>query len=215
CIALLSSIVILFVISNANICLPHHQVQCERQLTLCQAVNRLATHTPILTKRGLSISFLTAFLVSLAGEDANAAILEADDDEERLEKVKRDRKKRLERQGVIKSSTKETGYLQDLVYKLSKVGKAIENSDLSTAASVFGSGTDTDWVQNANISLNKLSASAEEKTAVDTFNSSLASLISSVAGKDVESSKLAFVSSVSAFEKWSSLMGLVVQLKGL
>jgi len=62
-----------------------------------------------LTKRGLSISFLTAFLVSLAGEDANAAILEADDDEERLEKVKRDRKKRLERQGVIKSSTKETG----------------------------------------------------------------------------------------------------------
>ncbi|KAG5113156.1 hypothetical protein JHK82_036425 [Glycine max] len=107
--ALLSSIVILFVISNANICLPHHQVQCERQLTLCQAVNRLATHTPILTKRGLSISFLTAFLVSLAGEDANAAILEADDDEERLEKVKRDRKKRLERQGVIKSSTKETG----------------------------------------------------------------------------------------------------------
>lgn len=48
-------------------------------------------------------------MVSLAGEDANAAILDADDDEELLEKVKRDRKKRLERQGVIKSSTKETG----------------------------------------------------------------------------------------------------------
>ncbi|KHN22111.1 Thylakoid lumenal 16.5 kDa protein, chloroplastic [Glycine soja] len=190
---------------------PRHNFTATPGLALL--FNRLATHTPILTKRGLSISFLTAFLVSLAGEDANAAILEADDDEERLEKVKRDRKKRLERQGVIKSSTKETGYLQDLVYKLSKVGKAIENSDLSTAASVFGSGTDTDWVQNANISLNKVSA--EEKTAVDTFNSSLASLISSVAGKDVESSKLAFVSSVSAFEKWSSLMGLVVQLKGL
>ncbi|KAG4970731.1 hypothetical protein JHK85_037152 [Glycine max] len=86
---------------------PRHNFTAAPGLALL--FNRLATHTPILTKRGLSISFLTAFLVSLAGEDANAAILEADDDEERLEKVKRDRKKRLERQGVIKSSTKETG----------------------------------------------------------------------------------------------------------
>ncbi|RZB81265.1 Thylakoid lumenal 16.5 kDa protein, chloroplastic [Glycine soja] len=191
---------------------PRHNFTATPGLALL--FNRLATHTPILTKRGLSISFLTAFLVSLAGEDANAAILEADDDEERLEKVKRDRKKRLERQGVIKSSTKETGYLQDLVYKLSKVGKAIENSDLSTAASVFGSGTDTDWVQNANISLNKgilkmVATRSFVLTLVPDF------YFLAVAGKDVESSKLAFVSSVSAFEKWSSLMGLVVQLKGL
>ncbi|KAG4930149.1 Thylakoid lumenal 16 protein, chloroplastic [Glycine soja] len=178
----------------------------KRQLTLCKAVSQPAIHPPIiLTKRGLSISFPTTFSLSLAGEDANAAILDADDDEELLEKVKRDRKKRLERQG----------YLQDLVYKLSEVGKAIENNDLATAASVFGSGTDTDWVQNANIALDKLSASPEEKTVVDTFNSSLASLISSVAANDVESSKLAFVSSASAFEEWSSLTGLVVQLKGL
>jgi len=49
------------------------------------------------------------------------------------------------------------GYLQDLVYKLSEVGKAIENNDLPKAASVFGSGTDTDWVQKANIALNKVS----------------------------------------------------------
>ncbi|MCI25479.1 thylakoid lumenal 16.5 kDa protein chloroplastic-like, partial [Trifolium medium] len=35
-------------------------------------------------------------------------ILEADDDVELLEKVKKDRKKRLEKQGVISSSTKET-----------------------------------------------------------------------------------------------------------
>ncbi|KAJ1443901.1 thylakoid lumenal 16.5 kDa protein, chloroplastic-like [Sesbania bispinosa] len=169
-------------------------------------------------QRGLSISLVTSFVLSLAGKgcfDANAAILEADDDEELLEKVKRDRKKRLERQGVINSSTKETGYLQDLVYKLSAVGQAIENSDLTTAGSVFGKGTDTDWVQNANVALDKLSSSPEEKSEVDTFNSSLASLISSVSRNDVESSKLAFVSSASAFEKWTSLTGLVVQLKGL
>ncbi|XP_020225851.1 thylakoid lumenal 16.5 kDa protein, chloroplastic [Cajanus cajan] len=195
----------------------YHPIKCsvKKQLTLSKAVNEPAIHPPILTKRGLSISFVTTFVLSLTGEDANAAILEADDDEELLEKVKRDRKKRIERQGVISSSTKETAYLQDLVYKLSEVGKAIENNDLPTAASVFGSGTDTDWVQKANIALNKLSASPEEKTEVDTFNSSLASLISSVIGNDVESSKLAFVSSASAFEKWTSLTGLIVQLKGL
>ncbi|XP_061350800.1 thylakoid lumenal 16.5 kDa protein, chloroplastic isoform X1 [Gastrolobium bilobum] len=190
----------------------------KRQLTLCKAVNEAELCPPSLTKRGISISIVTSFVLSFAGKgclDANAAILEAEDDEELMEKVKKDRKKRLERQGVINSSTKETEYLQDLVYKLSEVGQAIENNDLPTAGSVFGKGTDTDWVQKANIALNKLSSSPEEKTEVDIFNSSLASLVSSVSRNDVESSKLAFVSSASAFEKWTSLTGLVVQLKGL
>lgn len=155
-------------------------------------------------------------MLSLAGKkNANAAILEADDDEELLEKVKRDRKKRLEKQGVISSSKQETGYLQDLVYKLSAVGQALEKNDLSAAGSVLGGSTDADWVQRANIAFNKLSSSSEEKTEVDAFNSSLASLISSVSKNDVESSKIAFVSSATAFEKWTSMTGLAAQLKGL
>ncbi|KAL3024572.1 hypothetical protein AAZX31_04G130800 [Glycine max] len=175
----------------------------KRELTLCKAT----PHSPIVvTKRGLSISFITSFVLSLAGKkNANAAILEADDDEELLEKVKRDRKKRLEKQG----------YLQDLVYKLSAVGQALEKNDLSAAGSVLGGSTDADWVQRANIAFNKLSSSSEEKTEVDAFNSSLASLISSVSKKDVESSKIAFVSSATAFEKWTSMTGLAAQLKGL
>ncbi|KAF7806402.1 Thylakoid lumenal 16.5 kDa protein, chloroplastic [Senna tora] len=199
-----------------------YPIKCtvKRQLALCRSVNQQAPHSslPLLTKRSLSFTFLTSFVLSLSGKgfsDADAAILEADDDEELLEKVKRDRKKRLEKQGVINSSTKETGYLQEVVYNLSKVGQAIENNDLSTAGSVLGGSTNTDWVQKANIAFDKLSSSPEEKTEVDSFNSSLASLISSVAGNDVESSKLAFVSSASAFEKWTSLTGLVVKLKGL
>ncbi|OIV99906.1 hypothetical protein TanjilG_26244 [Lupinus angustifolius] len=190
----------------------------KRQLPICKTVNQPARNPLSVTKRGLYISFLTSFVLTLAGKgcfDANAAILEADDDVELLEKVKLDRKKRLERQGVISSSTKETGYLQDVVYKLSKVGEAIENNDLPTASSVLGKGTNTDWVQKTTIALTKLSSSPEEKTEVDAFNSSLATLISSVAKNDVESSKVAFVSSASAFEKWTSLTGLVVQLKGL
>ncbi|RZC08746.1 Thylakoid lumenal 16.5 kDa protein, chloroplastic isoform C [Glycine soja] len=155
----------------------------KRELTLCKAANQPAPpHSPIVvTKRGLSISFITSFVLSLASKkNANAAILEADDDEELLEKVKRDRKKRLEKQGVISSSKQETGYLQDLVYKLSTVGQALEKNDLSAAGSVLGGNADADWVQRANIAFNKLSSSPEEKTEVDSFNSSLASLISSV-----------------------------------
>ncbi|XP_061350801.1 uncharacterized protein LOC133295907 isoform X2 [Gastrolobium bilobum] len=84
----------------------------KRQLTLCKAVNEAELCPPSLTKRGISISIVTSFVLSFAGKgclDANAAILEAEDDEELMEKVKKDRKKRLERQGVINSSTKETG----------------------------------------------------------------------------------------------------------
>ncbi|KAL7168424.1 hypothetical protein ACSBR2_038792 [Camellia fascicularis] len=191
------------------------------ELSLCKAVtdSQQPPYPPILTKRGLSISLTTSFFLSLVSSQgcsaANAAILEADDDVELLEKVKRDRKRRLEKQGVISSSNKETAYLQDLVYKLSKVGQAIENNDLSTASSVLGPSTDTDWVQKANAAFKKLSSSPEEKSQVDTFNSSLASLISSVIRKDVEASKIAFVSSATAFEEWTALTGLVGQLKGL
>ncbi|KAJ6363226.1 hypothetical protein OIU78_003413 [Salix suchowensis] len=194
----------------------------KRPLTLCKTLSDEslpATSSPvIITKRSLSISFLTSFVFSLASggnSSANAAILEADDDEELMEKVKRDRKKRLEKQGVISSANQEKGYLQDLVYKLSKVGQAIDKNDLSTAGSVLGGSTDTEWVQKANIAFTKLSSSPDEKTQVDTFNSSLASLISSVTGNDIESSKTAFVSSADAFEKWTALTGLVGQLKGL
>ncbi|XP_068343813.1 thylakoid lumenal 16.5 kDa protein, chloroplastic-like [Pyrus communis] len=191
----------------------------RRGLTFCKALSEEPhSPAPILTKRSLSICFLTSFAFSLVGKDfnsSNAAILEADDDEELLEKVKKDRKKRLERQGVLSSSKKETGYLQELVYRLSKAGQAIESNDLPAASSVLGASTDTDWVQKANLALNKLSSSPEEKTEVDTFNSSLASLISSVTRNDVESSKLAFVSSASAIEKWTTLTGLIDQLKGL
>ncbi|KAK3038035.1 hypothetical protein RJ639_032014 [Escallonia herrerae] len=188
-------------------------------ITQCKAVNdNSPLSSPILSKRSLSLSFTTTFLISLAGKsyfDANAAILEADDDLELLEKVKKDRKKRIEKQGVISSSNKETAYLQDVIYKLSKVGQAIENNDLPAASSVLGQTTDTEWIKKANAALTKLSSSSEEKTEADAFYSSLSSLISSVIQKDIEASKIAFVASASAFEKWTTITGLVGQLKGL
>ncbi|KAL5769015.1 hypothetical protein ACOSP7_015574 [Xanthoceras sorbifolium] len=200
-----------------------HKPNAKRQhQTLCKAFTESppSVSPSFITKRSLSISFIAGLVFTLAGngghvDDANAAILEADDDVELLERVKGDRQKRLERQVVINSSKQETGYLQDLVFKLSKVGQAIDNNDLSTASSVLGGSTDTDWVKKANIAFTKLSYGPEEMTEVDTFNSSLASLISSVKKNDIESSKIAFVTSASAFEKWTSLTGFVEKLKGL
>ncbi|MBA0757087.1 hypothetical protein Gotri_020204 [Gossypium trilobum] len=203
--------------SSSGTALVYLNNQNVQRRTLCKAFNESPPPTPALTKRGFSLCFITSLVLAAGNGCSNAiaAILEADDDEELLEKVKKDRKKRLERQGVISSSGQEKGYLQDVVYKLSEIGQAIDNNDLSTASSVLGGSPDTEWVKNANIAFNKLSSSPEEKTQVETFNSSLASLISSVTKNDVESSKVAFVTSATAFEKWTTLTGLVGQLKGL
>ncbi|KAL1813137.1 hypothetical protein ACET3Z_023202 [Daucus carota] len=193
----------------------------QRQLVLCRAVSSNEPPFPALSlsKRNMSIGLTTTLLMSLAGKgfcsDANAAILEADDDIELLEKVKKDRQKRLEKQSVISSSDKEKGYLQDLVYKLSKVGQAIEKNDLPTAASVLGEKSDAEWVQKTNAALNKLSSSPEEIAEADAVKSSLSTLISSVGQKDLKASTLAFVASANALEKWTLLTGLAGQLKGL
>ena len=98
---------------------PQQKRYPRRPLTPCKALSdeslTVSVASPIIiTKRSLSICFLTSFAFSLASggnSSANAAILEADDDEELLEKVKKDRKKRLERQGVISSANKEKGYI--------------------------------------------------------------------------------------------------------
>lgn len=66
---------------------------------------------PLPRRQYLAVAASCLAALSLAGvtPPARAAILEADDDVELLEKVKKDRKKRLERQGVINSSARETG----------------------------------------------------------------------------------------------------------
>ncbi|CAH9136146.1 unnamed protein product [Cuscuta epithymum] len=194
-----------------------------RKLRLCKAVNEtLFSHSNLVSRRRSASLCLTAtLLLSLSGAggrgsfDANAAILEAEDDEELLQKVIMDKKKRVERQGLISSSGKETAYLQDLVFKLSKVGQAIDKNELPSASGVLGQNIKTDWVQNVNSAFNKFSTSPEEKAEVDKFNSSLARLISSVAKKDVEASRTAFLASATAFEKWTTLTGLAGELKGL
>lgn len=65
---------------------------------------------PLVGRRALlSVSFGAALGGLSTRGSSQAAILEADDDEELLERVKKDRQKRLQRQGVISSFKKETG----------------------------------------------------------------------------------------------------------
>nr|TKW01982.1 hypothetical protein SEVIR_8G214401v2 [Setaria viridis] len=105
-------------------------------------------------------------------------------------------------------------YLQDLIYKLSKFRQAIDKDDLPAASNVLGPSTDAQWVQNINAAFSKCSSSPEDRSTVDSFNASLASLFTSVNKLDAGSSKSAFVSSATALEKWIALAGLSGQLKG-
>lgn len=50
----------------------------------------------------------------------------------------------------------DAAYLQDVVYKLSKIGQAIEQKDLAEANSVIVSAKDTEWLQKVNAALNKV-----------------------------------------------------------
>ncbi|KAG6424177.1 hypothetical protein SASPL_114590 [Salvia splendens] len=198
-----------FLLANAKVflpCVPSTSTHSHSTIQIvCRSVAPSETCSIVTSRRAIALSLATAAgFLSGANYKAGAAILEADEDDELMEKVKRDRKKRLE----ISSSTQEKAYLQDVVYKLSKIGQAIEKEDLAEANSVIVSAKDTEWLQ-------KLSSSEEEKTEADLFQLSMASLISSISEKDEEGSKIAFVASATAFEKWTTLSGLAGQLKGL
>ncbi|KAL3683635.1 hypothetical protein R1sor_001657 [Riccia sorocarpa] len=156
---------------------------------------------------GGAAALLSAFLAAPA-----SALLEADEDEALLEKVKSDRQKRIQKRGAIASYKKETEYVQKAVYELSKTGKAIDTADFSTASAVLGSSS---WIANVKTALSTVSKSPEEQGEAETFSNALASLQSAVSKKDTEASKSAFVTSASALEKWTSLTGFSDQVKGL
>ncbi|KAL5697965.1 hypothetical protein ACHQM5_029058 [Ranunculus cassubicifolius] len=170
---------------------PNVKKHSPSALTHCKTASKSSTFSPFLTKRNLGINLVTILSLSLTNNgffDANAATLEPGED---------------------------TAYMQEVVYKLGKVGQAIKDNKLSVANSVLGPTSKADWVMRANRAFNKLSSSPEEKTEAAALSASLTSLIASVNQRDIISSKTAFVSSVIALENWSTLTGLQGQLKGL
>lgn len=141
--------------------------------------------------------------------------MEADDDDQLLEKVKEDRKRKIQKRGELNSYKDETASIQNAIYELSKAGQALDGNDFSGASKVLGQSLDVAWIADAKTALSKVSSSREEESEVELFSSAISSLQSAVLKEDINSSKSAFVASAGALEKWSYLTGFAEQLKGL
>eukprot|EP00252_Welwitschia_mirabilis_P013615 TRINITY_DN2996_c0_g1_i1.p1 TRINITY_DN2996_c0_g1~~TRINITY_DN2996_c0_g1_i1.p1 ORF type:complete len:222 (+),score=48.53 TRINITY_DN2996_c0_g1_i1:247-912(+) len=168
-----------------------------------------------LSKRELAVSTALSLLGFSWSAFPAFGILEPDEDEELLEKVKADRKKRLQNQQKASILNSEAAFIQEAVYRMSEVGQAIEKSDFGHATQVLGTSLDTTWIANVKEAFSKVSSDTQQKTKADLFTTSLASLISAVSKQNLDLSKSAFVSSADALEDWATLTGLSKQLKGL
>lgn len=198
-----------------------YQVTRKRQI-VCKAAGDDASSIDAKslpwTRRGISVTVVaaTTLMFGYRGRsEANAGIMEVGGDQKLQEKVKDDRKKRLQKQGALSPSDNETALLQDFVYKLGKLSQAIEKEDISVASKLLGPGIDTDWVQKVNFALNQLSTNGESIVEIDNLNINLASLIASVDKNDIPTAKQSFLAVSNAFKKWSTITGVAKQLKGI
>lgn len=143
------------------------------------------------------------------------AILEQDEDDELLAKVKKDRRSKIEKRTSLGSYKGEAASVQRGVYRLSKAGKAIDESDFATASTVLGASLSTEWVVELKSALSRVGTSQEEQSEAQTFSSSLGSLQAAVLKDDVDLAKKQFVSAASSLEKWVRLTGLSEEILGL
>ncbi|MCO5581605.1 hypothetical protein L7F22_069065 [Adiantum nelumboides] len=201
-------------------CCAHQQ---QRPLVLCHACPDITSgpdksypSTKLNTRRRqVLLTAASACGVLMSLNPAALALLEADDDEQLLEKVKEDRKKKIKRRGEINAFKDETASLQAAVYQLSKAGQALDGNDFPAASKALGQSLREGWIANVEKALSKVSSSEEEQGEAKLFSSSLASLQTAVSKKDMDLSKSEFVKSAGALEKWSFLTGFGEQLKGL
>lgn len=177
----------------------------------CQ--NEQAQTSKTLSRRDL-VSLVSVASSVLFIPPSALALLEADEDEELLEKIKTGRKQKLsKRDGFVSYNDEAT--VQKAVYRLSKAGQAIEGDDFEGAAQVLGSSLEADWAAEVISALDKAAANEEEKSVAAQFSSSLAYLQTAVSAADATSAKEAYVATGSALEAWAQLSGAAQGLKGL
>eukprot|EP00475_Leptophrys_vorax_P040622 TRINITY_DN75623_c0_g1_i1.p1 TRINITY_DN75623_c0_g1~~TRINITY_DN75623_c0_g1_i1.p1 ORF type:complete len:251 (+),score=18.09 TRINITY_DN75623_c0_g1_i1:80-754(+) len=184
--------------------LPTLAVRCEQSTTEAVDVSR----------RGFSMAAAALVLgaVTPAVIPAPAvALLDADDDAELLERIKRERKEKIELRESRGSYKNEEADIQAAVYGLSKVGQALEAGDLSGASAALGSG----WLAKADAAIAKISVSDGEKDLAAVFQSSTGAITSAVSASDIVGAKRAFLASALALEGWAKQAGLAGELKGL
>lgn len=142
------------------------------------------------------------------------ALLDLDEDEELLEKVKQGRKSKILKRESLGTYKSEAATVQKAVYKLGFAGQALDESDFARASVVLGSGLESGWTKDLTDALDKVSSNAEEKAIASSFSSSLESLQAAVLKDDVDGAKGAYVKSVTTLEKWTSLTGLLAEIQG-
>eukprot|EP00897_Mesotaenium_endlicherianum_P009565 jgi/Mesen1/8637/ME000500S08111 len=140
------------------------------------------------------------------------AILEADDDDALLEKVKKGRKDKIQRRTNLGSYKGDAAAIQKAVYKLSKTGKAIDDGDFASATNLL---SNTEWLDEVKSALTNVTSGDAEQSAASDFTSAIGSLQAAVLKDDVEKAKSAFVSSASALETIVQLTGLTEEILGL
>ena len=101
--------------------------------------------------------------------------------------------------------------VQTAVYKLAKVGAALEKGDPSSAASTL-TGT---WVADFGKAAGDLTKTPETRSKLTTVTSSISSAASAAKGGDLSGAKSAYVSTVVAIQDWAATSGISRQLKGL
>lgn len=160
------------------------------------------------------ISSAVSLASALAAFQANA-LLDQDDDEALLEKVKKDRDSRIKERTSRGNFKEETSTIQKAVYRLSKAGQALDESDSAAASVILASPQDSAWFPDLVAALEKGSVNFEESSVASEVKSSIAALQDAVLKKDILAAEKFFVASATALEKWISLAGLTSQILGL
>lgn len=101
--------------------------------------------------------------------------------------------------------------VQTAVYKLAKVGDALQKGDASGAASTL-SGS---WVSDFNSAAGDLTKTPENESKLQAVNSGISGTASAAKGGDLKGAKTAFVGIVVAIQDWAASTGVAGQIKGL
>lgn len=191
-----------------------HRRSCGSPKSCIQAKLSDEEKAGVMSRRQAAYALVAGALVLPVAPMARA-LLEADDDDSLLEKVKEDKKKRIQKRSTaINEFVKESEFVQAAVYKLSEAGQAIDGGDFSKATSVLAQ-QNSDWIRDIQAALDKVSSDSDEKAVASDFRSALSSLQAAVKSGDSSSSRTAFVASAEALDKWTRLTGLAEKVVGL
>merc|ERR1719183_467442 len=176
---------------------------------------------PQLSRRAMAAA--VALAVPAAWISPAGALIDYDEDDELLAKVRADRKAKvqsellLERNLVTDEGFKDkkfgaqTAVVQKTVYRLSKAGSLLAAKDTAALGDVLGG----DWPAQLKVATATLSLTPTAKTAADTVAVSAATLQKAVGGKKEGEIKSSYLAAVTAIEAWCAESGLDSSIKGL